>query len=565
MKKIFLTLTLALFVIPLGISQDLPSYVPTNGLVAYYPFNGDANDASGNGNHGAVDGATLTNDKYGNLNSAYSFVGSKEQGNSINLGGSIFNDPNSFSISITVNVGELYVHNDPYSNLFSQMTGGEIQILQTPNYLGFQSKLNNSSWLTCEITPQINQWVNYVYTFSEELNEIVVYTNGDETCRKDINSTLFSYNGPAMIGRQSNANSNYFNGTISDIGFWNRALTEQEVQNLYTSSSGDIKLNGVVSAENNQIKNVADPTESQDAVTLGLLLEKISSLQDQIDVLQSTSCSETVTDQDGNSYGVVELCGKLWTTSNAKTTTYRNGDQINPLTYNPWGCEDGFLESDYGSYDIPCNENFTDHYISTFGYLYDYAMLNDDRLIAPEGWRVPTMEDYQCLIELYPTSAYSLSESDDELTSNLKSTLEVSNYDISYYEDSPHYNNTVVENLRNSGIIWYGNEADPHRDIIINGAWYTSQSINDQLVKMVGTNKSGFDAKPGGFIHPEVAPLGAKIGKQAYFMTKSQNGSRQNEGVVLSITGIEANSLANLSSSLKNGTYGSLRFVKDID
>ena len=34
MKKIFLTITLALFVIPIGMSQDLPSYVPTNGLVA---------------------------------------------------------------------------------------------------------------------------------------------------------------------------------------------------------------------------------------------------------------------------------------------------------------------------------------------------------------------------------------------------------------------------------------------------------------------------------------------------------------------------------------------------
>ena len=54
MKQLFLTLTLVLFVIPLGISQDLPSYVPTDGLIAYYPFNGNANDESGNGNHGTV-------------------------------------------------------------------------------------------------------------------------------------------------------------------------------------------------------------------------------------------------------------------------------------------------------------------------------------------------------------------------------------------------------------------------------------------------------------------------------------------------------------------------------
>ena len=37
-----------------------------NGLVAYYPFNGNANDASGNGNNGTVNGATLTTDRFGN-------------------------------------------------------------------------------------------------------------------------------------------------------------------------------------------------------------------------------------------------------------------------------------------------------------------------------------------------------------------------------------------------------------------------------------------------------------------------------------------------------------------
>src|ERR1019366_3185308 len=47
----------------------------TNGLVAYYPFNGNANDASGNGNNGTVYGAILTTDRFGNSNSAYSFDG----------------------------------------------------------------------------------------------------------------------------------------------------------------------------------------------------------------------------------------------------------------------------------------------------------------------------------------------------------------------------------------------------------------------------------------------------------------------------------------------------------
>ena len=80
-------------------------------------------------------------------------------------------------------------------------------------------------------------------------------------------------------------------------------------------ANGSILLNGTVSAENNQIKNVADPTEAQDVTTKSYVDNSvsntytqaevdaiISSLQEQIDALQTTTGSGTVTDQDGNSY-----------------------------------------------------------------------------------------------------------------------------------------------------------------------------------------------------------------------------------------------------------------------
>lgn len=48
---------------------------PTNGLVGYYPFNGNANDASGNNNNGVVTNVTLTTDRTGAANKAYQFGG----------------------------------------------------------------------------------------------------------------------------------------------------------------------------------------------------------------------------------------------------------------------------------------------------------------------------------------------------------------------------------------------------------------------------------------------------------------------------------------------------------
>jgi len=56
-------------------AQNIPSYVPTNGLVGWWPFNGNANDESGNGNNGTVNGAILTTDRFGNDGKAYSFDG----------------------------------------------------------------------------------------------------------------------------------------------------------------------------------------------------------------------------------------------------------------------------------------------------------------------------------------------------------------------------------------------------------------------------------------------------------------------------------------------------------
>ena len=61
--------------------------------MAWYPFNGNANDESGNGNNGTVNGATLTSDRFGNANSAFSF--SKLLNNSISFSTNFVGNGNS--------------------------------------------------------------------------------------------------------------------------------------------------------------------------------------------------------------------------------------------------------------------------------------------------------------------------------------------------------------------------------------------------------------------------------------------------------------------------------------
>jgi hypothetical protein len=74
LKKMILLLLLASFYLNCWGTDDLTR----NGLLACYPFNGNANDESGNENHGSVFGATLTSDRLGNPNSAYEFDGSDD-------------------------------------------------------------------------------------------------------------------------------------------------------------------------------------------------------------------------------------------------------------------------------------------------------------------------------------------------------------------------------------------------------------------------------------------------------------------------------------------------------
>ena len=70
MKRNVISIALILMSITMIIAQ-----IPTEGLIAHYPFNGNANDESGYGNDGTVNGATLTEDRFGKSNSAYIFNG----------------------------------------------------------------------------------------------------------------------------------------------------------------------------------------------------------------------------------------------------------------------------------------------------------------------------------------------------------------------------------------------------------------------------------------------------------------------------------------------------------
>jgi len=160
-------------------SADLPANLQT-GLVGYWPFCGNANDESGNGNNGTVNGATLTTDRFGNPNSAYSFDGVNDY---ISLNDSFFNGSSSvtqLSHSLWFNVSN-YPTNGSYS--FSTKEGYWRTIrfrLTSNNQIRFGGSQPSPQQYFNIYSPQnivpMNSWNNITVTYQN--STLKLYLNG---------------------------------------------------------------------------------------------------------------------------------------------------------------------------------------------------------------------------------------------------------------------------------------------------------------------------------------------------------------------------------------------------
>lgn len=102
----------------------------------------------------------------------------------------------------------------------------------------------------------------------------------------------------------------------------------------------------------------------------------------------SFSTNITATDIDGNVYNTIKIGSQIWMAENLKVTHYRNGDAIPNVIGDQWG---DLITGAYCSYDN--NEDNR----STYGLLYNWYAVDDSRNICPEGWHIPTMDEWETL------------------------------------------------------------------------------------------------------------------------------------------------------------------------
>jgi hypothetical protein len=173
-KLLFVLLVLSVF----AAQAQVPSYVPTNGLVAYYPFNGNANDASGNANNGVVNGATLTTDRLGNVGKAYSF-----DGNSNYIETSINYSTKNFSIQFWIKPGAYRTYNGQIGGVaLSTLNNGADLPSSFPNnwesgfkYLSDSAGLGNGREGGAAGNFPQNQWAQIVFVFDSTSSTIKSY------------------------------------------------------------------------------------------------------------------------------------------------------------------------------------------------------------------------------------------------------------------------------------------------------------------------------------------------------------------------------------------------------
>lgn len=229
MKTKFLFFFLLLFVVHEAKTQINLQ----DGLVAYYPFNGNANDESGKGNNGTVNGATLTTDRFGNVGKAYSFNG---ENNNISFSTLPMENTDNWCISTWINPKSLNTIQTVLLFGVDDGVGGNPLVNGYSINLGWSGFLSYFYFIFSDISAvnsgydfkSINQWAQFVVQRENGITSF--YVNGV----KMSNSSPITPRVPTQFIIGSSTGVRYFNGSIDDVRIYNRTLTIQEINYLYT-------------------------------------------------------------------------------------------------------------------------------------------------------------------------------------------------------------------------------------------------------------------------------------------------------------------------------------------
>jgi len=235
MKKISLICTIWFVTLCVGtVFADL-----NDGLVAHYPFKGGANDESGNENNGIVHNAILSEDRFGNEDSAYYFDGIDDY----------IKIAHSDSLNLTVYTVAIWCKTDSTTSPVAVVAKGESGDTDKMEYSLFIKDKKAFSWyelsddtdieITSENSIVVENWF-FLTVVRDENDEYKIYIDGSLEKNKSDTKSPAKTSSPIYLGVRTNKDSifqDYFKGKLDDLYIYNRALTDSEVQQLFQNEN----------------------------------------------------------------------------------------------------------------------------------------------------------------------------------------------------------------------------------------------------------------------------------------------------------------------------------------
>ena len=322
---------------------QVPSYVPTTGLVGWWPFNSNANDESGNGNNGTVNGGTtLSTDRFGNSNNAYYFDGVNDYISNILS----MNSTDSLTISlwylspIPTNISSTHFELWESNNLSNQIhLNFSFNPIPTGYMYTFIPGIGQAS--DSMGTRTYNAW-HHIVVVKAGITETVYVDNipnfGQFTgTNSTLNFDKFELGREFTTG--GNLTDTYYIGKLDDIGIWNRALTQQEITDLYNGCQLSVStqpINQSVNISNNAQFTTAssDPLSTYQWQTdLGVGFQNLNSVGQYSGTANDTlTIANTTLSNNNQPFRCIVSSGSCTDTSSVAVLTIVNTVGINEFT-----------------------------------------------------------------------------------------------------------------------------------------------------------------------------------------------------------------------------------------
>lgn len=226
---------LILLITPLFFQSHSPAQEPQvedvldQGLIAFFPFNGNADDESENAYHGTVNGAILTTDRFGNAESAYHFDGKDDFIKvPVNINPEVLPQ-------VTIVAWARADKKQHITKVFSHDNGSYDRSMGIDNRGGGKgwSAFSGSSYVLGFHPLKLEEWVFIAVVYDQAKETVTLFINGTEYNKKGKLGKGLSY---ARIGSNPSFGS-HFSGDIDDVRIYKRAFTIDELNQLYKRES----------------------------------------------------------------------------------------------------------------------------------------------------------------------------------------------------------------------------------------------------------------------------------------------------------------------------------------